>query len=134
MPIPPPALPGRGLYSAESGSRSQAAGSVPTCELRCGARCPSDSRGEWRAGAHETAGAAASRWAALAYAERVAPSRLSAAPHPTLPPSRNLRQVDNSCRGRPARAISAAYPSPGLRGVPSGGGGGGLAMRAARVA
>lgn len=66
---------------------------------------------------------------------------LSESPLPGSPPPRtplchprNLRQVDNSCRGRPARAVSAAYPSPGLRGVPSGGGGGGLAMRAARVA
>lgn len=33
--MPPPALPGRGLYSAERGARSEAAGSAPTCKRRC---------------------------------------------------------------------------------------------------
>ncbi|XP_011812826.1 PREDICTED: retinol dehydrogenase 10 [Colobus angolensis palliatus] len=81
--------------------------------LRCGARCPSDSRGECRAGGREPSGAAARRWAALACAERVSSFWRSAAPHPTLPPSRNLGRVDNS-RGDPlARAASAAHPSPG---------------------
>lgn len=123
--------PGGGRADAEAGagssrSRGYIARSVEPAQSRpgalrlasglcCGARCPSDSRGEFRAGGREPLGAAARRWAALACAERVSFSWRSTAPHPTLPPSRNLGRVDNS-RGDPlARAASAAHPSPGVR-------------------
>lgn len=130
--MPPPALPGRGLYIAERGARSAAAGGSATRQRRCaaepGARVTA--AGGRRARVHETAKAAASRGQrSPAPIESPLPGA-PAAPHPTLPSSRNLGQVDNSRGGRPTRAVFAARPSPGVRGTR----GGALAMRAARAA
>lgn len=131
--MPPLALPGRGLYSAERGSRSEAAGSAPTCEWRFAADpggrvTASGSAGQGNTRLRERLRAAGQR--SLAPSESPLPSA-PAAPHPTLPPSRNLGQVDNSRGGQPARVVSAARPSPGVRGSRRAGG---LAMRAARAA
>ena len=114
--MPPPALSGRGLYIAERGARSAAAGGSATRQRRCaaepGARVTA--AGGRRARVHETAKAAASRGQrSPAPIESPLPGA-PAAPHPTLPSSRNLGQVDNSRGGRPTRAVFAARPSPGV--------------------
>lgn len=112
------ALPGRGLYSGERGARSEAAGSAPTCKWWFAAE----------PGARVTAAGSAGQGDTRPRGQLQAVGQLSpalseslvtgapAAPHPTLPPSRNLGQVDNSRSGRRARAVSAARPSPGVRG------------------
>ena len=116
--MPPPALPGRGLYSAECGALSEAAGSAPTCKRRCASDLGARVTAAGSAGQGDTI----PRRQLQDVGERSpAPSEsplpgVPAAPHPTLPPSRNLGQVDNSRGGRPARAVSAARPSPGVRG------------------
>lgn len=85
--MPPPALPGRGLYIAERGARSAAAGGSATRQWRCaaepGARVTA--AGGRRARVHETAKAAASRGGALAGADRVPSSRRSRCPAPDSP-------------------------------------------------
>lgn len=132
-PMPPLALPGRGLYSAERGSRSEAAGSASTCERRFAAEPGARVTAAGSAGPGDTRLRERLRAAGQpspAPSESPLPGA-PAAPHPTLPPSRNLGQVDNSRGGQPARAVCAARPSPGLRGSR---GAGGLAMRAARAA
>lgn len=109
------ALPGRGLYSAERGARSEAAGSALTREWRLAAEPGARVTAAGSAGQGDTR----LRGQLLAVGQR-SPARSEsplpgapAAPHPTLPPSRNLGQVDNSRGGQPARAVSAARPSPG---------------------
>lgn len=111
----PQALPGRGLYSEERGPRSQAAGSSLTCEWFLAAELGARVTAAGSAGQGDTR----LRGQLPAFGQR-SPVRSEsplhgapAAPHPTLPPSRNLGQVDNSRGGQPVGAVSAARPSPG---------------------
>lgn len=134
MPLQRPARPGGGLYSAECAALSEPAGSAPTRGRSCAAE-----PGVRVTAARVQGRGPEPRW----QLERLAAPRVrrpTSRPFPgaarPAAPSRNLSQVDNSRdpshpHGAPLPSSEQREPLQRRRGRS---GGGGLAMRAARVA